>query len=109
MYDSILLAIDSFASNIAISAQTVFAVEGNVGIMGAFIGAGLAMLGALGVGAGQGVAVGKACEAIARNPEAQPKIMTTMIVGLAIAESAAIYALIIAILLMFAAPSFITK
>lgn len=69
----------------------------------ALLGAGLAMLGALGVGMGQGYAAGKAAEAVARNPEAESKIRTMMIVGSAIAESAAIYALIIAILLIFVA------
>lgn len=73
--------------------------------MGAFIGAGLAMLGATGVGAGQGYAAGAAALAVARNPEVKSQIMSTMIVGMAIAESAAIYGLIIAILLIFVAPT----
>ncbi len=70
---------------------------------GKFIGAGLAMLGATGVGVGQGFAAGKAAEAVARNPEAESKIRTMMIVGCAIAETSAIYALIISILLIFVA------
>lgn len=65
------------------------------------IGAGLAMVGASGVGAGQGIAAGKAAEAVGRNPEAEAKIRTMLIVGLGIAESAAIYALIVSILLIF--------
>ena len=69
--------------------------------LGSYIGAGLAMLGALGTGIGQGYAAGKASEAVARNPEAESKIRTMMIVGCAIAETAAIYSLIIAILLIF--------
>lgn len=71
--------------------------------LGAYIGAGIAMLGGLGTGIGQGFAAGKASEAVARNPEAESKIRTMMIVGCAIAETAAIYALIIAILLIFVA------
>jgi len=67
----------------------------------AFIGAGLAMIGVIGTGVGQGYAAGKASEAVARNPEAQSKILTTMIVGCAIAETSSIYALIVAILLIF--------
>lgn len=67
----------------------------------AYIGAGIAMFGALGVGMGQGYAAGKATEAVARNPEAENKIRTMLIVGLGITESAAIYALIISILLIF--------
>jgi len=79
-------------------------VTGKIVNMGAYIGAGLAMVGACGVGAGQGYAAGAAALAVSRNPEVKPAIMSTMIVGMAIAESAAIYALIIAILLIFVAP-----
>ncbi len=72
--------------------------------MGAFIGAGLALVGASGVGAGQGYAAGAAALAVSRNPEAKPAIMSTMLIGMAIAESAAIYGFLIAILLIFVAP-----
>ena len=65
------------------------------------IGAGLAMVGASGVGAGQGIAAGRAAEAVGRNPEAEAKIRTMLILGMGIAESAAIYALIVSILLLF--------
>lgn len=70
----------------------------------AFLGAGIAALGTLGTAVGQGYAAGKAVEAVARNPEAESKIRTTLIVGDAIAETSAIYSLIIAILLIFVAP-----
>jgi len=65
------------------------------------IGAGLAMVGAAGVGAGQGIAAGRAADAVGRNPEAQSQIRTMMIVGSAIAESAAIYSILVSILLIF--------
>ena len=65
------------------------------------IGAGIAMVGASGVGAGQGIAVGRASAAVGRNPEAESKIRTLLIVGLGITESSAIYALIVSILLLF--------
>lgn len=68
------------------------------------IGAGLAMIAGLGPGIGEGYAVGKACEAIGRQPEAKGKIMSTMFVGCAIAESTGIYSLVIAILLLFVNP-----
>jgi F-type H+-transporting ATPase subunit c len=71
---------------------------------GAYIGAGVAMIGACGAGAGQGYAAGKACEAVARNPEVESKIRTMMIIGAAIAETSCIYSLIIAILLLFVMP-----
>ncbi|MGV2392935.1 UNVERIFIED_CONTAM: ATP synthase F0 subunit C [Campylobacter lari] len=65
------------------------------------IGIGLSMVAGLGVGLGQGIAAGKASEAVGRNPEAAGKIRTMMLVGQAVAESAAIYSLLISILLMF--------
>ncbi len=74
-------------------------------LLGAYLGAGVAMLGAIGSSIGQGFAAGKAVEAVARNPEAEAKIRTMLIVGDAIAETSAIYSLIVAILLIFIAPN----
>ncbi|MCK7507377.1 MAG: ATP synthase F0 subunit C [Desulfobacterales bacterium] len=57
------------------------------------IGAGLAIgLGAIGAGAGIGNAANGACQAVGRNPGVQGKIMMVMLVGMAMAESIAIYA-----------------
>jgi len=42
-----------------------------------------------------GLSISRAVEGIARNPEASGKIMTTMIIGLALIESLAIYTLVI--------------
>lgn len=69
------------------------------------IGAGLAAIGGLGTGIGQGYAAGRAVEAVGRNPEAEAAIRKMLILGLAITESAAIYSLVIAILLIFVFPS----
>ena len=68
------------------------------------IGAGLAMIAAIGPGIGQGYAAGKAAEAVGRQPEAQGDIMKTMLVGCAVAESTGIYGLVIAIILLFVNP-----
>lgn len=57
------------------------------------IGAGLAMIAGIGPGIGEGYAVGKACEAIGRQPEAQGNVTRTMFIGCAIAESTGIYGL----------------
>lgn len=65
------------------------------------VGAGIAIMGVVGTGLGQGYATGKAVEAVGRNPEAEAKIRKMLIMGLAITESAAIYAFVIAILLVF--------
>ena len=62
----------------------------------AAIGAGIAAF--TGVGAGIGIATGKAVEGIARQPEAEKKIRTTLLLGLAFAETTAIYGVFIAIL-----------
>lgn len=68
------------------------------------IGAGLAAIGVIGTGVGQGYATGKAADAVGRNPEAEAAIRKMLILGLAITESASIYALVIAILLIFVFP-----
>ena len=68
------------------------------------LGAGIAMIAGIGPGIGEGNAVASACEAIGRQPEAKSEISSTMIMGCAIAETTGLYALIIAILLIFVAP-----
>ena len=50
---------------------------------------------------GEGFVAGKAVEAIGRNPEAEGKIRSTMILGIALSETCAIYGLLVAILLIF--------
>jgi F-type H+-transporting ATPase subunit c len=66
------------------------------------IGSALAIgLGAIGPGVGIGLAVKGAMEALGRNPEAEGAIRTTMIIGAALAEAVAIYALVIAIIIAF--------
>ncbi|MBR2160025.1 MAG: ATP synthase F0 subunit C, partial [Clostridia bacterium] len=58
----------------------------------------------IGPGIGEGNAVAKACEAIGRQPECKGAVTSTMLMGCAIAETTGLYALIIAILLIFVAP-----
>jgi F-type H+-transporting ATPase subunit c len=59
---------------------------------------------ALGTGIGQGIGLSKACEGVARNPGASGKITTTLIIGLAMIESLAIYALVVALIILFVNP-----
>ena len=81
-----------------LSAKATFAV-------GAMIAAGLAIgIGAVGAGLGIGTAASGACGAVGRNPGVQGKIMMTMLVGMAMAESIAIYALVVSLVLIFANP-----
>lgn len=66
------------------------------------IGMGLAIgLGAIGPGIGIGLVVGKALEAMSRNPEMSSEIRTNMILGVAFAESLAIFALVVAFIIRF--------
>lgn len=66
------------------------------------VGAALAIgLGAIGPGVGLGILTGKALEAIGRNPEAQGKVQTTMILAIAVTEAVAIYALVVALMILF--------
>ena len=68
------------------------------------IGAGLAAIAGIGPGIGEGFAVGKACEAIGRQPELSGAVTRTMFIGCAVAESTGIYGLVIALILLFANP-----
>ena len=68
----------------------------------AAIAAGLCMgIGAIGPAIGEGNAVGKALEGMARQPEAAGTLRTNMILGCAITESTGIYSLVISLLLLF--------
>lgn len=74
-------------------------------LAGCAIGAGIALIAGIGPGIGEGYAVGKSCEAIARQPESKGEVTSTMLLGCAIAETTGIYGLVIAILLIFVAPN----
>ena len=69
------------------------------------LGAGIAMIGAIGPGIGIGILGRGAMEAIGRNPEARGPIATNMILSIAFAEAVAIYCLIVAIILSMVAGS----
>ena len=67
------------------------------------ISAGICMgIGAIGPGVGEGIAVSKALEGMARQPEATSTLRTNMILGCAIAETTGIYSLLISFLILFA-------
>ena len=61
------------------------------------IGAGLAVIAGIGPGVGQGIAVG-------RNPGAKGDVMSTMLLGQAVAETTGLYGLVVALLLLFVHP-----
>ena len=97
-----------------LSSQVVFAAEAipsgdsyakAIFAVGAMIAAGIAIgVGAVGAGLGIGTAASGACSAVGRNPGVQGKIMMTMLVGMAMAESIAIYALVVSLVLLYANP-----
>ncbi len=68
------------------------------------IGAGLAMIAGIGPGIGQGFAAGKGAEAVGRQPEARGTIVSTMLLGAAVAETTGIYGLAVALILLFGNP-----
>jgi F-type H+-transporting ATPase subunit c len=68
------------------------------------LGAGLAMgLGAIGPGVGLGIMIGKALEAIARQPEVSGDVRTNMFIGIGVTEAVALYAFVVALILIFVA------
>ena len=68
------------------------------------IGAGLAVIAGIGPGVGQGIAAGYGANAVGRNPGAKGDIMSTMLLGQAVAETTGLYGLVVAIILMFVKP-----
>lgn len=96
----------------ATAAPAAVAADGSDGIEGAsfflamsVLAAGLCVaIGTVGTGLGQGNAVARAVEGIARQPEAAKNIQTVMIIGLAFIESLTIYALLISVILIFVNP-----
>ncbi|MBE0529045.1 MAG: F0F1 ATP synthase subunit C [Thermoleophilia bacterium] len=68
------------------------------------LGAGIAMgVGALGPGIGLGMLLGKAYESIARQPEVSSDIRTSMFIGIGVTEAVALYAFVVALILIFVA------
>ncbi|MCX8084370.1 MAG: ATP synthase F0 subunit C [Calditerrivibrio sp.] len=89
---------------VAAFSVSAFAAEGGAAgkSWAVYLAAGLGMgIAAFGTGLGQGKAVASAVEGISRNPGASGKIMTPMIIGLAMIESLAIYALVVSLILLF--------
>ena len=64
------------------------------------IGAGIAVCS----GIGQGIAAGYGASAVGRNPGAKGDIMSTMLLGQAVAETTGLYGLVVSLLLMFVKP-----
>ena len=80
-------------------------LERAIVLMGCAIGAGLALIAGIGPGIGEGYAAGKAVEAIARQPEMKGELTSTMLLGIAFAETTGIYGFVTGLLLIFVAPN----
>jgi F-type H+-transporting ATPase subunit c len=61
-------------------------------------------LGSIGPALGEGRAVASAMDAIARQPDSAGTVSRTLFVGLAMIETMAIYALVVALIVLFANP-----
>lgn len=94
LFSTLLLAV--MGPGMALAQETAASSNDGMIAMAAGLGIGIA---ALGAALGQGRAVAAAMESIGRNPNAADKIQTPMILGLALIEALAIYALVIAFLL----------
>lgn len=91
-----MLALPAMASAATpVLAQTGASLGDGLAILGAAIGAGLVIIGAA---AGIGKIGGQATDAIARQPEAGPRIFTTMIISAALIEGATLFALVICLI-----------
>ena len=95
----------AFADNVPPETLVVAAAEAEAGAAtttGKAIGSGIAIGLAAAVGAlAMGIVVGKAAESVARQPEAQGAIRSTMMLGLVFIETAIIFALLAVILIIF--------
>jgi F-type H+-transporting ATPase subunit c len=93
----------AFVSTMLVTASALAQNETDSGTLSAaYIAAGLGIgLAAAGGAIGQGRASAAALEGIARNPNASDKLFVPMILGLALIESLVIYALVIALILVF--------
>ncbi len=92
-----------FALLLSLSLTVTAAVEEAGGALGLkAVASGIAVgLAAAGGAVGMGMVVAKSAESIARQPEAESKIRTTMMLGLVFIETAIIYALLVVILIIF--------
>ena len=75
-----------------------------IALAGCGIGAGCALIAGIGPGIGEGYAAGKALEAMARQPEMKGELTSSMLLGIACAETTGIYGFVTGLLLIFVAP-----
>ncbi|NLN93977.1 MAG: hypothetical protein GX130_11820 [Candidatus Hydrogenedens sp.] len=97
----------AFLHTVAAQAETAEATQGmitgmDLRVIVACISAAVVMaLAAVATGWSEGVATGKAVESIGRNPESAAGVTRALVIGLAITEAVAIYALLVAAMILF--------
>ncbi len=96
---SLVVALILLYANPLLGAQGVAIV-----IAASVLGSGLAMIAGIGPGIGQGYAAGKGAERVGQRPKYQGIIVRTMLLGQAVGQTTGIYALVIALILLFANP-----
>ncbi len=90
---------------ILLYANPLVGVEGTgIVVAASALGAGLAMIAGIGPGIGQGYAAGKGAERVGQRPKYQALIVKVMLLGQAVGQTTGIYALVIALILLFANP-----
>ena len=92
------IALAETANDAVVAAEESAAAAPSLTAIGAAVAIGLA---ALGGAIAMGMAIAKAMEGISRQPEADGKIRSVLMLGLVFIETVVIYALIVAILIMF--------
>ncbi len=94
-----------FGLLVAIMLLFVVPSQGGLSVVAAYIGAGICMgAGAIGSGFGPGIGGAAACESIARHPAQSVSILLTVLIGQAISQTGAIFALVVALLLALMTP-----
>ena len=113
MAKKIILGVLTAMLVLGMASIALAAGDGSAQAAGMWIFFGIAIACGFGIGVaafGTGIAMGNAINGAlvgtARNPEAGGKIMTTMIIGLALIESLCIYALVICFIMVFKIPDF---
>lgn len=91
----------AFAEEVAADINEARLMYYAIAVFAASIAMGIA---AFGTGIGMGIATKGAVEGIARNPGASGKIITALIIGLALIESVAIYTLVISLIILIVNP-----
>ena len=106
MKKSLIIGLATILGSVPAFAEEVVAAAAGSGQSGMIaLGAGFAIgFAAQGGAIGQALIGSKAMEGIARNPESSGKVTVTLLIGLALIESLCIYALVIALIIIFAHP-----